>query len=153
MRVAAPTPQAHGVRMGLILPFPERPPAIEVTNDRVAALMVAMETVPWRAPDIRLVQGVDDRWRVRVTAGGQTALLSPTEARLCASAVFAENALPGSGEVSARLRSAADRCDTGESPISRHGVTGIGTLIGFAGVALMVIAVLLGPTLGGGTVH
>lgn len=133
---------AHAVRhTAQVIPLR---PNHSVANERVAALMCAMETHPWRAPEILSHVGPDQVWRVRVETGGQVALLTPDEARLCAAAVFAENALPGSGEVSARLRESADECDAGApSGAPAHGFTGLGGLIGFAGMGLMVLAVLL----------
>lgn len=136
---------AHAVRQTAEV-IPLRPNQ-SVANERVAALMCAMETHPWRAPEIFAHVGPDQVWRVRVETGGQVALLTPDEARLCAAAVFAENALPGSGEVSARLRQCADECEEGAASqsalVRAHGFTGLGGLVGFAGMGLLVLAVLL----------
>lgn len=143
---------AHAVRQSaVILPFPTRQGPGVASNERVAALMVAMEARPLSAPVIRVCRGIDRVSRVHVGAGGQAAILNPHEARLCADAIFAENALPGCGLVAARLRAAADACDRdaafhptqARTHVTGPHVTGLGTLIGLAGMGLFVFGLLL----------
>lgn len=110
-------------------------------GDRVAALMIVMEERPLTVPVIRIAVGLDRIWRVQVVVGNHSAILTPQEARLCAAAVFAENAYPGCGAVAARLDAAADQAD-GHMPFIADPVPGYSAGPVLLGLALLCMTAL-----------
>jgi len=96
--------------LGEIIRLPSRL-VVRTPSERVAALMIVMEERPLTEPVIRIAVGLDRVWRVQVGVGDQAAVLTPAEARLCAEALRAENAIPGCGLVAVRLDEAAERAE------------------------------------------
>lgn len=81
---------------------------------RIADLLLALEQAPAFCPSVIMVRGeYGGADRVRVDHAGEVYLLSPSDARLVATALDTEQAFAGCMEIASRLREAAHRIDFG----------------------------------------